>query len=261
MVSAQELLDFAARHNLTFHPSKSLDEFVELVNSNGGACPCVAGRMCPCEEALDDIASASRPQESCCTCRSFVTADYLAAWGHDGDSPKKAPSSSPSEEVDPETVKVANQISTALGASLKLFDANKFEDAANELWGTVDSLDCELCKESLAVEAIRVGSVRDVCSISPDECKKDADRVRKNIIELQSFYSQVGGKPAKKTGKSNPYHDAMRDWLNSPELEQYAKKTKFFIATQLASGKVSSVEEGAAKCLEVHPDWVPYDLP
>ena len=70
---ADDILQFAERHELLLHPGRDIHKWAELVIKEGGCCPCVPSRRgCPCEYVLQDI-----EEENCCRCRLFVNEAYL----------------------------------------------------------------------------------------------------------------------------------------------------------------------------------------
>lgn len=258
-MTAQDINAFASAHGVQIHPRiyKGFGSVEAFASETGGMCPSIPGRSCPCQESLAELSSPSAMDQHC-SGYLFVTPAYVKEVDPRGKvyGDVSAPSSQP--VVDDEVSSIVKGYLPEIDAAIKLFASDDHEGSFDKLVDLAESTDCDVCKEQFMTEAIHVNNARNLCDLPyVGGCSEEKARVKARLDKMRAFFDRAAGgngEPPKQT-RSSPYREAMADWMKSSELEPYPQKARFFMATQLAGGKASTVEEAMESALSSHPEW------
>lgn len=257
-----DITSFASAHGFRIHPrvAKGYGSIDDFVSQTSGMCPSVSGRRCPCEESLAELASPD-PLDQHCTGFVLVTQAYIKEVDPRGKLYGDVPEPVTSTPVSDEVSAVVSGYIPGIDAAINHFKKGKYEEAVDELFKLADETECDVCREQFLTEAIHANNARNLCELPYEGgCKEEIVRVGSRLGKMRNFFSQAAGvdngdsQPVKKSG-SSPYREAMAEWLNSEELKPYEQKVRFFMASQLAGSKCSTVDEAMEAAIAAHPDW------
>ena len=256
-MTAQDILAFASSHGVLVHPRinqgfGSLDAFVSEYN---GMCPSVPDRQCPCQESLESIA-ARDPMDQHCDGYLLATAAYMNAVDPKGKLYGEV-DDQPPVPVSDEVSEVVKGYLVGIDEAIKLFNSEKHEESFDTLVELADGTDCNVCKEQFMTEAIHVNNARNLCELPyVGGCNDEKARVKVRLDKMRSFFAgAVDSSDSPKKSAPSPYRAAMADWMKSADLEPYPQKVRFFMASQLAGGKCSTVEEAKDAAMAAHAEW------
>lgn len=259
-MSPEDISDFAAANGLLVHPRIDAiggpAAWVAEVQSAGG-CPVAPGRACPCQEAVAECSSED-PMDQHCMGFVFVTPAYMGAVDPMGKlygTKYDAPASFPKKAPDPEVDAVLSGYLTGVDSAIDQFKSGDFESAFDTLTDLGDNSDCGVCSEEFMVAAVHVNGARNMCSLGlPDACNKEQKRVSGELTKLRAFFADARASEPKKNTKTG-YQSRMSEIMNSGELDDYPQRVRFFMSTQLASGKADTVGDAEQIAREKHPEW------
>ena len=288
MITTEDLLNFAQENGLNVHPTNPLDQHVERVNTGNGACPCdPEHRTCPCEEAISDCNDTTKPEkERCCTCRVFVSTDYVDAWGYGSTPNKKSKGKKtivtaqpildddvvPVQSADSEVPKEVFDQSMKIVATVKHAKGmlNKDPAQASEyLMSAIDELGCPTCEAYFVASALKAQAAAVMCTSGGEEDCKIAQREAETGLErIIDLYQKVAGvtpsvsptKPADKRRaciSQNIKSDAVNGAIDAFHITdpKAIRNIRFFITTKMCSSNPITVEEGIELAQTTHPEW------
>lgn len=288
MITKEQLQDFAVQNGLFLHPTNPLDAHVERVNAKNGACPCDPdNRVCPCDDAVTDCNNPQKPdKEKCCTCRIFVSQEYLDAWGYGTQSTKKRPKTrsvvtaqvidnhvdAPAQSADSDVPKEVYDSAVAIIATAKHAKGMLQKDpaqASDYLMQSLEKLDCPTCEAFFVANALRCQTAAIMCSSGGEEdCVKATKEAEDGLVRIVDLYEQVAGikQPEEPTKPGDKRRACIGSNLKSDELEEAIaalrlsdnkaiRNLRFYISTKMCSQNPISVEEGIAMALEEHSEW------
>jgi hypothetical protein len=281
MTTAEDLRRFAESNGLKTHPGQDLNNWVTNVLDVGGVCPCT-GQVCPCPQALSNIASARSIDEQHCGCYLFVSdklyAQEVQELGGSEDI-AIAPSVDQAtteivDDPDQEVGEEAARISAVYAEAEALIAAGKFDEAKELLKSGATTMRCELCAQAMGIEAKRAEFVGEVCGTGDEEaCEFDSKHAIKAMQQLRTVYNSI----ARDNGVEVPeleerakkprseYRECMSAMIGgssdlAPLLQGFnvadQHKAEMAISAKLCSRKAQSPEDAAEMVKEAHPGWL-----
>ena len=277
-MSAEDLIQYAKNNDLYIHGRTSPQEWEELLNENGGKCPCGHSDVCPCEVFLGKMKNPETPPaDQVCGCTFYVTKGYLThykrqPWGETitDDTPKQAAKKVSKTDKEPSNAKevtyqkvnddipqdVEKQFLKTAGKymeGLKLIEngeLDKFVEIARVEEATNP---CELCQADADILASHGEYAGALCKHGSGDCEKEIGSLIKRTMTVidENFMSAGYSKTAtgesvaveKKPGKKNAWIEFSSKIMTDPSLDGLPQKNKMKIAASMYRGEFSSIEK------------------
>ncbi len=287
MVTRDEIQEFAEMNNMYINTDRDIDYFVNLLNSNGGKCPCDEYRICPCQQAVSEAQRAvqeDKHKEACCICHLLVTKEYIDEWGiklntEQNNKPKQTKTESKWEIKTPMLIELLGTFKKAE----KLMDGGEIGKAAETLTNKANESDCGMCQNMLSTERLRMDYVGRICEMDSDECEIEKMRARERTKRIEEFlkkvdeYAETGkidGKEVQKEEeneqtvetqpkKQSEYHACLKtmpaNMPNAGALPEKETRVRFAIASKMCAkqgrGEETTFEEELSNYREEHPEF------
>jgi len=284
MATREDLENFAIQNGFYLHPDRDIDNFVEMLNSNGGKCPCDDYRICPCTQAPGEAQRAiqeDRHKEACCPCHFFITPEYMVAWKLRIDTPPT--NIEITQEKQPWEIKTPMliELMETFTKAEKLMEKGKIDEAAETLTTRANESECGMCQNLLATERLRMDYLSALCELDTDECELAKMEAKKRTSRIKTFLQQVDeyaetgqidGKDINEEENKSPqtiprklsseYHSCLKTmYSNIPDtgaLPEKERKVKFAMASKMCAagtrGEETTVEYELAKYRKEHPE-------
>lgn len=277
-MSAEDLIQYAKNNDLYIHGRTSPQEWEELLNENGGKCPCGHSDVCPCEIFLEKMKNPETPPaDQVCGCTFYVTRGYLThykrqPWGETitDDAPKqsakkvskvdKEPSNAEevtyqkvNNDIPPEVEKQALKTAGKYMDGLKLLESgnlDKFVEIARIEEATNP---CELCQADADILAAHGEYADALCKHGSKDCEREINSLVQRTMTIidENFMSAGYSKKSinesanteKKPGKKNAWIEFSSKIMTDPSLDGLPQKNKMKIAASMYRGEFSSIEK------------------
>lgn len=255
MVTGTDLKNFAEEHGLLIPPYRDFDEWAKLINEKGGQCPCNPAKMCPCPDAITEIANAPTNDIACCTCRFYCDERYIAHW----EASWRAQGLIAKKELPREKRIVKNEeVQSIIETWTKVKTKLEKDDPSTAMEILQNGMEnhCEACQMVMDAEASRLLFLIKENMIDVPAYEKDRKRALQRIDELILLYEQVDESldldsvehPIKhkqpEGDYGSDYHRCMGEVLKHPTIiAEVPSKKRFKVAAVFCAKKAETLPD------------------
>lgn len=247
MTTAEELISFAKQHGLYIAPYRDPVEWADTINTLGnGKCLCDESRICPCDEAIDDIQAMideGNAEDATCKCMFYCSKEHYEV--NKKFVKNKQPSAAQTVTRPPASPQPADieftvepvvdirdirnpdvrRVINALQNAKRYLVQQRPDDAIKCLEEELEQQGCELCKEFFNEILMRIRLAILTCTMGADVCGYDVMTLYRRIADLEKLYCDVDkeimkdqgvvqpGRPL--TGSPDAYHHCVSTLLSS----------------------------------------------
>jgi hypothetical protein len=262
------MLEFADKHGLIVAPFKDLTAWERKLQENGGKCLCDGKRVCPCNEAIDEVKA-----NGTCFCLLYVNQEYL------DEMEKRAKEAVPlanvintaTQEYIFKTPKLQEMHDVMIGAR-DLIGSGDLQNANALLENQLARTDCSICTAYLTELVHRVQIISDLMlvDIAAGEEEKQVAMMRAETVadfakqaDMLDPSDEQPSEQEQKTQTNRPrdrknespgrteFHNCMRAVLKSEDMPQNLdKRTKFCISTKTCGKDKIPINQAIRECVK-----------